>query len=171
VATNEAQIAYLHGLLAKGAANGVTDLALLSGEQARALEPELACVAAVQSPSTGIVDSHGLMLALLGDLEHAGGLLALNSGIHHAHPSADWSLGAMVLVANDGTELAATTVVNAAGLYAPALARQFQGLDAPPCARRFLCQGQLLHAVGPFALRAADLPGARGGRPGRAPHH
>jgi L-2-hydroxyglutarate oxidase LhgO len=70
------------------------------------------------------------MLALLGDLEHAGGLLALNSGIHHAHPSADWSSGAMVLVANDGTELAATTVVNAAGLYAPALARQFQGLDA-----------------------------------------
>ena len=164
MATNEAQIAYLHGLLAKGAANGVTDLALLSGEQARALEPELACVAAVQSPSTGIVDSHGLMLALLGDLEHAGGLLALNSGIHHAHPSADWSLGAMVLVANDGTELAATTVVNAAGLYAPALARQFQGLDARLVPAAFFAKGSYFTLSGrsPFGRLIYPVPEAAG---------
>ena len=58
VATSEAQVAYLHGIMAQGLANGVNDLSLISGEQARALEPRLACVAAVQSPSTGIVDSH-----------------------------------------------------------------------------------------------------------------
>ena len=164
VATNEAQVAYLHGLLAKGAANGVTDLALLSGEQARALEPELACVAAVQSPSTGIVDSHGLMLALLGDLEHAGGLLALNSGVNRAFPSVKQSDVAMVVVANDGTELAATTVINAAGLYAPALARQFQGLDARHVPPAFFAKGSYFTLSGrsPFGRLIYPVPEAAG---------
>jgi L-2-hydroxyglutarate oxidase LhgO len=53
-------------------ANGVDDLRWLSSAEARALEPELACTAALLSPSTGIIDSHGLMLALLGDAERAG---------------------------------------------------------------------------------------------------
>ncbi len=164
VATNEGQVAYLQGLLAKGAANGVNDLQLLSGEQARALEPELACVAAVQSPSTGIVDSHGLMLALLGDLENAGGLLALNSGIHHAHPSVKWSSEAMVLVANDDTELAATTVVNAAGLHAPALARRFQGLDARHVPPAFFAKGSYFTLSGrsPFGRLIYPVPEAAG---------
>ena len=59
----------------------MTDLQWLSPEQAVALEPALACVAALQSPSTGIVDSHALMLALQGDMENAGGMLALKSAL------------------------------------------------------------------------------------------
>jgi len=129
VATSDAQLAYLRTLQSKGAANGVHDLRLLDGAQAQAMEPELACVAALHSPSTGIVDSHGLMLALLGDLEHAGGLLAVNSGVNRAYASAGRPQAAMVVVADDGTELLANSVVNAAGLQAPALARRFQGLD------------------------------------------
>ena len=93
VATSEAQVAYLHGIMAQGVVNGVNDLSLISGEQARALEPRLACVAAVQSPSTGIVDSHALMLALLGDLEHAGGLLALKSAVNRVFPSVNRAQG------------------------------------------------------------------------------
>jgi L-2-hydroxyglutarate oxidase LhgO len=62
---------------AQGEANGVDDLRWLSAAEARALEPELACTAALLSPSTGIIDSHGLMLALLGDAERAGAVLAL----------------------------------------------------------------------------------------------
>ena len=130
VATSDAQAGELQRIAARAAADGVHDLAPLTRADARALEPALACVAALHSPSTGIVDSHALMLALLGDLEHAGGLLALLSPLKSAFPIVERSSNAIVLVADDGTEIAAQTVVNAAGLQAPALARRFQGLDA-----------------------------------------
>ena len=130
VATAPAQVAALQGIVAKAAANGVHDLVLLSREEAQALEPQLECVAAIHSPSTGIVDSHALMLALQGDLENAGGLVALNSGIKSAVALTDTAQGAIELIAEDGTALRATTVVNAAGLHAPALAARIQGLDA-----------------------------------------
>ena len=101
VATDETQIPQLHAIQAKAAANGVHDLQWLDANQAQALEPQLACVVALLSPSTGIVDSHAYMLALQGDLEHAGGLVALNSPLALAHiaPSA------IHLVAQDGTRL------------------------------------------------------------------
>jgi len=90
VATSQAQVAQLQSIKDKAAANGVTDLVLLSRDEARALEPALECVAALHSPGTGIVDSHALMLALQGDLENAGDIVALNSGLAHARytPSA-----------------------------------------------------------------------------------
>ena len=164
VATQAAQVPELQAIIAKAAANGVDDLALLSGEQARALEPQLACVAAVQSPSTGIVDSHALMLALLGDLENAGGLLALNSGLNRAYPSVIGSESAMVLVADDGTEIAARTVVNAAGLHAPALARRFEGLDARHVPPAYFAKGNYFTLSGrsPFGRLIYPVPEAAG---------
>lgn len=81
VATNDAKLRQLQTIIAKAAANGVLDLVLLTRDEARALEPEPECVAAVLSPSTGILDSHELMPALQGDFEHAGGLLVLNSPV------------------------------------------------------------------------------------------
>jgi L-2-hydroxyglutarate oxidase LhgO len=164
VATHESQVAYLHGIVARGAANAVNDLQLLTGEEARRLEPQLACVAAVQSPSTGIVDSHALMLALLGDLEHAGGLLALNSGLNRALPSVDRSSSAMVLVAHDGTEIAARTVINAAGLHAPALARRFEGLDARHVPTAYFAKGNYFTLSGrsPFDRLIYPVPEAAG---------
>src|SRR5687768_3360265 len=71
VATSEAQVGQLEAILAKARANGVDDMVLLPAAAARALEPQLACLAALHSPSTGIVDSHALMLSLQGDLENA----------------------------------------------------------------------------------------------------
>jgi L-2-hydroxyglutarate oxidase LhgO len=53
----------------------------LSRDAARALEPALECSAALLSPSTGIIDSHALMLSLLGDAERAGAVLALQSRV------------------------------------------------------------------------------------------
>ena len=125
VATSPAQLPGLESIQARARANGVADLQWLSRDEARTLEPALECVAALHSPSTGIVDSHGLMLALQGDLENAGGLVALNSPLAQAGQAQ----GAINLVANDGTELLATTVVNAAGLQAPAVAARFAGLN------------------------------------------
>jgi L-2-hydroxyglutarate oxidase LhgO len=128
VATDADQHAALRGLQDKAARNGVP-VDWLSAEQAREREPALHCTAALWSPTTGIVDSHAFMLALQGDLERAGGLLALRSravGLRFTPQ------GAEVDVASEGatsTWLAAR-VVNAAGLHAVALARQMQGLEA-----------------------------------------
>ena len=128
VATDAAQVSQLQGIVAKAAANGVHDLVLLSAAEAQALEPQLRCTAAIHSPSTGIVDSHGLMLALQGDFENAGGLVALNAPLAYARCVPE----GIVLTMADGTELLAGAVVNAAGLMAQALALRFEGLD-PAC--------------------------------------
>ena len=114
VATSNDQRLSLEAIQAQAQANGVDDLQWLGRDEARALEPALECVAALLSPSTGIVDSHALMLALQGDLEHAGGMVALNSPVAKAECGPD----AIEIEAADGTQLCARTVVNAAGLYA-----------------------------------------------------
>ena len=111
--------------MAKAVANGVTDLVLLSPQDAQAMEPELRCLGAVHSPSTGIVDSHALMLALQGDLENHRGLVACHSGVREL---AVTPRGIQV-ESLDGTRLLARTVVNAAGLHACDLARKIRGFN------------------------------------------
>ncbi|MEM7633250.1 MAG: FAD-dependent oxidoreductase, partial [Pseudomonadota bacterium] len=81
VACESGEVATLEAIMAKGAANGVDDLELLDESQARVLETELQCVAAVLSPSTGMMDSAGVMLALLGEAENAGATLATRSPV------------------------------------------------------------------------------------------
>ncbi|MEO8020322.1 NAD(P)/FAD-dependent oxidoreductase [Polaromonas sp.] len=160
VATHASQIPQLQAIIGKAAANGVHDLVLLTREEAQVLEPALDCVAAVQSPSTGIVDSHALMLALQGDLENAGGIVVLNSPLAQAvcAPSA------MVLIAEDGTELAARTVVNAAGLHAQALARRFEGLDVQHVPPSHYAKGNYFTLSGrsPFSRLIYPVPEAAG---------
>ncbi len=124
VATSTDQLPALRAVQTHAQGNGV-ELQWLERDAARALEPALECVAALHSPETGIVDSHGLMLALQGDLENAGDILALNSPLAFAQCAQN----AIELIAEDGTRLQARTVVNAAGLAAPALAARFAGLD------------------------------------------
>jgi L-2-hydroxyglutarate oxidase LhgO len=160
VATSEPQVAQLQGIIDKAAANGVDDLVLLSREQASAMEPALECVAAVHSPSTGIVDSHGLMLALQGDLENAGGLVALNSPLARAQCTPD----GIALLAEDGTELLAATVVNSAGLRAPALAARFEGLDARHVPTAYFAKGNyfILSGRAPFSRLIYPVPEAAG---------
>ena len=79
VANGDAQIAQLAGIERHALANGVEELQMLDAGQARALEPALRCDAALLSPVTGIIDSHSLMLALLGDAQDHGAMLALRS--------------------------------------------------------------------------------------------
>jgi L-2-hydroxyglutarate oxidase LhgO len=125
VAHTPSQVAALPSILEKARANGVHDLRWLSRDEARALEAQLDCAAAVLSPSTGIVDSHGLMLSLQGDLEHEGGLVACHTEVMRIQAHAE-GLDVETL---DGTVLRARSVVNAAGLQACDLARRTQGLD------------------------------------------
>lgn len=125
VATDAAQRAKLVALQAQARANGVDDTQLLEREQALAMEPALQCAAALWSPSTGIVDSHGLMLALQGDLEGAGGLVALASPVERIVCGAPRHR-----VAVAGMEIEARLVVNAAGLGAPSMTQRTEGLAA-----------------------------------------
>ena len=130
VATHEAQIDALKRIGAAAAANGVHDLRWLDVDQARAREPALRCVAALESPSTGIIDSHGLMLALQGDLESAGGLIALRAPVLSGQVLKD-NEGILLRVGGDEPmELIARRVVNCAGLHAQAVAAAISGLPA-----------------------------------------
>ena len=160
VATSEAEVPLLAGIIAKAAANGVNDLVLLTREQARALEPQLECVAAIHSPSTGIVDSHALMLSLQGELEASGGIVVLNTAVALVECTQE----AITIVANDGTQLRVNTVVNAAGLHAPALARRFQGLPAAHIPPAFFAKGNYFTLAGrsPFSRLIYPVPQAAG---------
>jgi L-2-hydroxyglutarate oxidase LhgO len=129
VATSPEQVLALDGIRAKAAANGVHDLQKLTAAQAQALEPALACEAALLSPSTGVVDSHGLMLALQGDMENASGLLALVSPVQHIGVRHGTATHPIRVTTEDGTEVACKVLVNAAGLHAVSLARSMDGLD------------------------------------------
>ena len=126
VATSAAQQARLAQIQAQAARNGVRDLRLLDADEVHAMEPALNTVAALHSPSTGIVDSHGLMLALQGDLEAAGGALALLAPVQRIVCG---DASHVVQVGGDEPmALGARLVVNAAGLWAPDLALQIDGL-------------------------------------------
>src|SRR5947207_14511488 len=81
VAADEKQTAKIEGIAKQGEINGVEGLEFLGGNSARAMEPALNCVAALLSNETGIIDSHGFMLALEGDLEDDGGMIAFNAPI------------------------------------------------------------------------------------------
>lgn len=160
VATHANQLPTLEAILKKAHANGVTDVVMLSASQAMAMEPALHCVAALYSPSTGIVDSHGLMLSLQGDFENAGGIVALNAEVISAVCRDDGILLNMA----DGSELLAQTVVNAAGLTAPKLAQKFVGLPSSYVPPAFFAKGNYFTLSGksPFSHLIYPVPEAAG---------
>lgn len=164
VATSPEQVRALDGIRAKAAANGVHDLQIISAAEARALEPELACEAALLSPSTGVVDSHGLMLALQGDMENAGGLLALLSPVQHIGLQHGTATHPIRVTTQDGTELACKVLVNAAGLNAVSVARTMQGLDACAIPTAYFAKGNYFTLAGraPFARLIYPVPEAAG---------
>lgn len=129
VATAADQHAALSALHLR-AQNNRVEVHRWSAQQAMDLEPALACTSALWSPSTGIVDSHGLMLALQGEMERAGGMLALQSQVVGARFAAHGPAIVQVRSPEGDFELEATRVVNAAGLHACSLAQRFAGLDS-----------------------------------------
>ena len=160
VASSAAQVPHLQAIMTKAAANGVHDLVLLTREQTRQLEPQLECHAAIHSPSTGIIDSHTLMLSLQGDFENTGGILALNSAV----ASVNIASNAIQVIANDGTTLYTKVLVNAAGLYAPTLARQFNGLDPKLVPTAYYAKGNYFTLSGksPFTRLIYPVPESAG---------
>ncbi|MFM2112570.1 MAG: hypothetical protein RLZZ271_1230, partial [Pseudomonadota bacterium] len=161
VATDDTQREYLHKLEKQAAINGVPTH-WLTGDEARAIEPQLRCVAALGSPTTGLMDSHGFMIALQGDLENAGGMVALDSGVQRIRPTPEGLVLQSRTSQGEEMELLANTVVNAAGLHACALARQIEGLASRHIPREHFAKGSYFSLTGkaPFARLIYPTPGA-----------
>lgn len=147
VATAADQHPALQDLQRRALANGVP-VSLCSPADVRAREPALHCTQALWSPSTGIVDSHAFMLALQGDLERAGGVLALQSRVLMAEFRPGRSALVRVGSAEGEFEIEADAVVNAAGLHACTLARQFDGLPAHHIPKPYFAKGSYFALAG-----------------------
>ena len=158
VATRPGQDAYLDKLRAQAIANGVDDLRLVDGAAARAIEPELACDAALLSPSTGIIDSHSLMLAYQGDAEAHGAMVAFLSpvlGGEVRNDGIDLRVGGA-----EPTTLRARLVVNAAGLGAQAVAGSIAGIPAARVPPLHYAKGNYFSLAGrsPFSRLVYPVP-------------
>jgi L-2-hydroxyglutarate oxidase LhgO len=156
VAASADEVAYLEKLAANAVACGVDDLRLLDGAKARALEPALSVHAALLSPSTGIVDTHGYMLALLGDMEAAGGMLALSAPFAGAE-----AFSGGLRVRTGGPEpmtLDCRLLVNAAGLDAPAVARAIDGMPSARVPEQTLAKGNYFSCTRKVPFRHLIYP-------------
>lgn len=157
VATSESEARKIEAIHATGLTNGVENLELVSGARAMAWEPELTCEAALWSPETGVVDSHGYMLAMQGEIEDHGGMLAFNSPVVRIEP-----LGAGGFrVATGGSEPGAITcsrLVNSAGLYAQRVAGAIEGYDAGLIPKLVLAKGNYFGCAGKPAFSRLIYP-------------
>jgi L-2-hydroxyglutarate oxidase LhgO len=156
VAAEEREIPSLEKIAAAARANGVDDVEWLSAAQAQRLEPALNCVAALLSPSTGIVDSHALMLAYQGEAEAAGAIIVLRTPTLSAIAGAD---GFDLTVGGEepGT-IRCRLLINSAGLHAPALARTIVGLPPKTIPPAYFCRGVYFTLAGPSPFRRLVYP-------------
>ena len=156
VATAAGQLQELDAIQAKAHANGATDVVRMTREQAIALEPELSCVAALYSPSTGVIDSHALMLGYLGDAQANGAMLALGSRLEHAVASD----AGIELHVRGAEPVLARCVVNSAGFAAPSVALRIQGYPKEQAPRELYAKGNYysLARRAPFSRLIYPVP-------------
>ncbi|MGE0118844.1 MAG: NAD(P)/FAD-dependent oxidoreductase [Dongiaceae bacterium] len=162
VATADSQLPALAALQRKAVDNEVRDLETIDADQARRLEPAVRCVAALLSPSTGIIDSHGLMLSLQGEAEDHGAMVAYDSPVRGGAATGN---GFVLEVAGVAPmQLACRALVNAAGLDAQEVARGLAGLDPHHVPPRFLAKGNYftLSDRSPFNHLIYPMPAAAG---------
>ena len=150
VATERSEIEALDGLLQKATDNGVSDIEKLSGRDAVAMQPGLRCIAALNSPSTGIVDSHSLMLSLQADLESHSGTVVCHSEV----AGIEYTNSLFTITLTDATSIHAKNVVNCSGLQSVSLAGTLKTADKKsiPTAR---------YAKGNYFKLAAPAPFTR----------
>ncbi len=161
VATEESEIAKLEDMRKRGMANGVHDLELLDKKTTLALEPALNAVAALWSPSTGVIDSHYLMFCLQGEIENHGGLVICQSDVQLIETHSNG-----IIVHVDGQPILASCVINAAGLNAVPLARSIEGINLAALPQALYAKGNYFKLAGkvPFShlIYPAPVPGGLG---------
>ncbi len=156
VATNPKQLPQLENIQRHARRNGVADLLLLSAEEAKKYEAEINCVGALLSPSTGIIDSHAFMLALLGDAERYGATLALGSQVVAGRVESEGIF--LEVLGEEKFDLCAKNVINAAGLKSTFLSKSiFPELTVPDS---FYAKGNYFSHAGkiPFSRLIYPLP-------------
>jgi L-2-hydroxyglutarate oxidase LhgO len=126
VACDESEVAGLEKYKAQAETNGVDDLRMLSRTELAEMEPAVRCIAGFLSPSTGIIDSHGLMLSYLGEAEDRGAMLALSSPVHGGRVESDGIV--LEVGGKEPMTVKCRTVVISAGLRAPDVARSISGI-------------------------------------------
>tara|TARA_B100001123_G_C15328676_1_gene1030459 strand:- start:2903 stop:4021 length:1119 start_codon:yes stop_codon:yes gene_type:complete len=163
VATQEYEKEALKKLQAKGLANGVDDLQWLDAADARAIEPALSCVAALMSPSTGILDSHAFMLTLQGEAESHGAIFAMYTKFLRGDVN-EAGLRIRVGYEDGEMELLCNELINAAGLAAQNVARNITGMPADIIPELYLSKGNYFTANGtsPFRRLIYPLPESAG---------
>jgi len=143
-------------------ANGVSDLTWLDADEIARMEPEVRCVTGLFSPSTGIIDSHELMVSLMGDIEAAGGAVVCHSRVREIETSRD---GFVVLVGGgEDYRLAAGSLVNSAGPWAPAVAHTIRGIDPRTVPVAYYAKGHYFALAGkaPFDHLVYPVAGKAG---------
>jgi len=155
VATNENQLKELEAIRGKAHANGATDVDWIAKDEVARLEPELFCMGALHSPSTGIIDSHALMLAYLGDAEAHGAMLALKSALQRARVREGFELH---VAGSD--PIHCEVLVNSAGLRAPTVAKAIEGYPAQMAPGEFYAKGNYYSLSGknPFKRLIYPVP-------------
>jgi len=157
VAADAAQIPELLAIRARAHENGVADVAEIAAAEAMRLEPALRCVAALHSPSTGIIDSHALMLAYLGDAEAAGAMLGLRSSLERVLVRGDADFELHV---KNAEPIRCRALVNSAGFRAPSLARRIEGFPAGRVPPELYAKGNYYSLAGrsPFSRLVYPVP-------------
>ena len=158
LALNEEEVALLKNFIEMGRACGVIDLELLSPDAVRNMEPTINCVAALYSPSTGVVDSHSLMVSYQGDAEGAGAAVAFNSqfrGGRVGEGSIDINVSS-----DDGqtTELSCRILINAAGLGARDVLTELSGFPAEHVPALYFSKGQYMSWSGKLPFSHLIVP-------------
>ena len=158
VAVEESELKQLEVIRAKAAANGVDDLAFVDAAELHRLEPALRAVGALISPSTGIIDSHALMLAYQGEAEAAGAMVVFRAPVEGGRVSSD---GFELAVGGaEKMTLGCKILVNSAGLYAPAVARCIAGIPPSSIPQDYFCRGVYFTLSGraPFSRLIYPVP-------------
>ncbi len=159
VATQSAHLETLAKLKTTAIANGVLDLAWLTADEAHAMEPDVTCIGALHSPSTGIIDSHALMLAFQGDIENAGGMVVCNSPLTSVEITPQ---GFVISVGGEAPlTLLARSFINSTGLEATHLAHRIKGLDQSHIPQAYLAKGHYFSLSGvkpPFSRLIYPVP-------------
>lgn len=159
VAATPEQSLQLDAIAQRARLNGVDDLYRISGAQARELEPALQCDAALVSPSTGIIDSHALMLALQGDAENNGAQCVFRTAFNQGRVLPDGGF-LLEFEGAEPMELTAARVVNATGLSAPSVARRLKGQPEQCIPNAYFCKGSYFTLSGkaPFSRLIYPMP-------------
>ena len=156
VATSDAETPQIEAIYRRGLENGVENMTLIDGKTARALEPNLSCTAAVLSPETGLIDSHGYMLALQGEIEDAGGAVVFSTPVERITPVAE---GFRITTGGPApADILCRLVVNSAGLGAQAVARSIEGLDPKHVPTLYLAKGNYFTCAGRPAFSRLIYP-------------